>query len=72
MYCIACQRLKPSDPILSFRHCERHTFSMRPDREVRYDITVQYLDEMKQNHIKSTGMISKQFGLGPKTSRSEV
>lgn len=29
------QRVKPNDPILSFRACERHTFSMRNDREVR-------------------------------------
>lgn len=30
----ALQRLKPNDPVLSFRACERHTFSMRHDREV--------------------------------------
>ena len=28
------QRLRPNDPVLSFRACERHTFSMRQDREV--------------------------------------
>ena len=65
------QRLKPGDPILSFRQCERHTFSMRSDREVRYCITVQYADE-QENHIRTTGVCSHKFGLGDKTSKSEV
>lgn len=65
------QRLKPGDPILSFRQCERHTFSMRPDREVRYCITVQQYQK-GDNSYKTTGIVSQKFGLGDKTSRSEV
>lgn len=64
------QRLKPGDPILSFRQCERHTFSMRPDREVRYCITVQQYQK-GDNSYKTTGIVSQKFGLGDKTSRSE-
>ncbi|XP_069139506.1 BTB/POZ domain-containing protein 16-like isoform X2 [Argopecten irradians] len=65
------QRLRPGDPILSFRQCERHTFSMRADREVRYCITVQQLDSGDHN-MKTTGVVTQKFGLGEKTSRSEV
>ncbi|RUS84270.1 hypothetical protein EGW08_007963, partial [Elysia chlorotica] len=65
------QRLKPGDPILSFRQCERHTFSMRPDREVCYSITVQYLYK-GEHHMESTGTLSQKFGLGEKTSKSQV
>lgn len=65
------QRLKPGDPILSFRQCERHTFSMRPDREVRYCIMVQQTDN-GDTSIKTTGIVAQKFGLGEKTSRSEV
>ncbi|XP_022344792.2 BTB/POZ domain-containing protein 16-like isoform X7 [Crassostrea virginica] len=64
------QRLKPGDPILSFRQCERHTFSMRPDREVRYCITVQQCNK-GDNAVLTTGIVSQKFGLGDKTSRSE-
>lgn len=65
------QRLKPGDPILSFHQCERHTFSMRPDREVRYCITVQQCNK-GDNAVLTTGIVSQKFGLGDKTSRSEV
>ncbi|KAK3095401.1 hypothetical protein FSP39_014207 [Pinctada imbricata] len=65
------QRLKPGDPILSFRQCERQTFSMRPDREVRYCITVQQLDSGDHNML-TTGIVSQKFGLGDKTSKSEI
>ncbi|OWF40204.1 BTB/POZ domain-containing protein 16-like isoform X4 [Mizuhopecten yessoensis] len=65
------QRLRPGDPILSFRQCERHTFSMRADREVRYCITVQQIDSGDHN-MKTTGVVTQKFGLGEKTSRSEV
>ncbi|XP_048745848.2 BTB/POZ domain-containing protein 16-like isoform X3 [Ostrea edulis] len=64
------QRLRPGDPILSFRQCERHTFSMRPDREVRYCITVQQYNR-GDNSLLTTGIVSQKFGLGDKTSRSE-
>ena len=63
------KRLKPGDPILSFRQCERHTFSMRSDREVRYSLTVQGLDK-GQHIIHTTGVLTHKFGLGQKTRRS--
>ena len=65
------QRLKPGDPILSFRQCERQTFSMRPDREVRYCITVQQTDAGDHSML-TTGIVSQKFGLGDKSSKSEV
>lgn len=71
MYRIYLQRLKPGDPILSFRQCERHTFSMRADREVRYCITVQQLENGEHSMV-TTGIVSQRFGLGEKTSKSEV
>ena len=63
------QRLKPGDPILSFRQCERHTFSIRTDREVRYCIMVQ---DCSDDAVTTTGIVSQKFGLGEKTSKSEV
>merc|ERR1719239_99584 len=65
------QRLKPGDPMLSFRQCERHTFSMRSDREVEYSITVQYIQE-GSHHMETTGILKHKFGLGEKTSKSQV
>ncbi|KAL5015976.1 hypothetical protein ScPMuIL_005565 [Solemya velum] len=70
-YTFYMQRLKPGDPMLSFRHCERHTFSMRPDRAVQYCISVQYFGN-GDPHYYSTGVLTHHFGLGEKTSRSEV
>ena len=66
------QRLKPGDPILSFRQCERHTFSMRPDREVAYSIRVQHFDADSQCHLQNTGVLTQKLGLGAKTSKSQV
>lgn len=66
------QRLRPGDPILSFRQCERHTFSMRPDREVRYSIRVTYFDRSADCVTHTTGNLSQRFGLGSKTSKSEI
>ncbi|XP_070541114.1 BTB/POZ domain-containing protein 16-like [Ptychodera flava] len=65
------QRLKPNDPTLSFRACERQTFSLRQDREVRYSIRVQCIIK-GQVYSFTTGILSKRFGLGSKTSRSEI
>ncbi|ESO96995.1 hypothetical protein LOTGIDRAFT_231748 [Lottia gigantea] len=69
-YVVSLQRLKPGDPVLSFRQCERQTFSMRPDRMVRYNITVNHYDNTHQLHQQTTGVMSHKFGLGEKTSRS--
>ncbi|XP_045189996.2 BTB/POZ domain-containing protein 16-like isoform X3 [Mercenaria mercenaria] len=71
VYSFFMQRLKPGDPILSFRQCERNTFSMRVDREVRYCITAQYVSK-GDNRLLTTGIKSQKFGLGEKTSKSEV
>lgn len=70
-YSIYMERLKPGDPILSFRECERHTFSMRPDREVRYSMTVQSMQD-GQPSVHTTGPVTHKFGLGEKTCRSQV
>ncbi len=45
---------------------------MRPDRDVRYSIRVQFIDKDHQFQTVSTGMLSQRFGLGSKTSKSEV
>lgn len=71
VYSFYMQRLKPGDPVLSFRQCERHTFSMRADRDVRYCITVQFVKK-GENMIHTTGIKTQKFGLGEKTSKSEV
>ncbi|XP_060580646.1 BTB/POZ domain-containing protein 16-like isoform X2 [Ruditapes philippinarum] len=71
VYSFFMQRLKPGDPILSFRQCERNTFSMRVDREVRYCITAQYVNK-EDNKSVCTGIKSQKFGLGEKTSKSEI
>lgn len=65
------QRLKPTDPVLSFRQCERQTFSMRPDREVTYCITVQTYSQGTQA-VHTTGMQTQRFGLSGKHMRSNV
>jgi BTB/POZ domain-containing protein 16 len=71
IFILIFQRLKPGDSMLSFRQCERHTFSMRSDREVRYSLTMQCLNDGK-HEIYTTGLIMQKFGLGQKTCRSEV
>lgn len=65
------QRLKPQDSTLSFRICERQTFSLRQDREVLYSIRVQCRVK-GQDYCYTTGMRNKKFGLGVKTSKSDV
>ncbi|XP_032240164.2 BTB/POZ domain-containing protein 16 [Nematostella vectensis] len=69
-YSFFIQRLKPNDPVLSFKACERQTFSMRQDREVRYCLRVQWVDgdEHKQH---TTGPQSQVFGFNGKMRRSE-
>ncbi|XP_013400904.1 BTB/POZ domain-containing protein 16-like isoform X1 [Lingula anatina] len=70
-YSFYMQRLKPTDPTLTFRQCERATFSMRPDRDVKYKIMVQTVHDGEQE-LYTTGPLTQRFGLGDKTSRSEV
>nr|XP_054765698.1 BTB/POZ domain-containing protein 16-like [Lytechinus pictus] len=65
------QRLKPRDPALSFRVCERQTFSLRHDREVLYSIRIQCRIK-GQDYAFNTGILGKRFGIGPKTCKSEV
>ncbi|CAH1784841.1 unnamed protein product [Owenia fusiformis] len=70
-YSFFMQRLRPTDPALSFRQCERHTFSMRPDRDVRYCILVQTMHQ-GEHASHSTGVQCQRFALGSKTSKSKV
>lgn len=71
IHCSLIQRLKPSDTVLSFRHCERQTFSMRPDRDVVYSISVQtYSDGVQQ--FDTTDVQTQRFTLNGKHTRSKV
>ena len=45
---------------------------MRPDREVRYAVRVQHFDRDMNCQMATTGMMSQRFGLGDKTSKSQV
>ncbi|CAL1546832.1 unnamed protein product [Lymnaea stagnalis] len=65
------KRLKPNDPILGFQSCERNTFSLRSEREVRYCVTVQY-DLNGIQFMESSGVLSSKFGLGRTTSKSKI
>ncbi|EDO42768.1 predicted protein [Nematostella vectensis] len=69
-YSFFIQILKPNDPVLSFKACERQTFSMRQDREVRFCFRFQWVDgdELKQ---PPTGPQSQVFGFNGKMRRSE-
>ena len=66
------QRLKPSDPVLSVHDNERQTFSLRPDRQVRYNIQVQFYDEHHVLQRSNSGVLMQKFGLGFKTGTSKV
>ncbi|XP_059174751.1 BTB/POZ domain-containing protein 16-like [Physella acuta] len=65
------QRLKPSDPILGFHQYERNTFSLRSERDVHYMITVEFLSEGNLC-VETTGILTQKFGLGKKSSKSQV
>ena len=56
------QRLKPTDPALTFRQCERDTFSLRPGREARYEIRVQYRSD--NGGVTPGGEYNIQVGSG--------
>ena len=58
--------------MLSFRQCERHTFSMRAGRETKYNIRVQYFSDNHRYRVAQTGTITQRFSLADKTSMSEV
>lgn len=70
LYTFYIQRLKPADPTLSFRECERHTFSLRAERTVNYCITVQTYSHGKQV-AHTTGIREGTFRHGKKTSKSK-
>ena len=69
--CCVFQRLDPRDPILTFKQCERHTFSLRRDRDTQYAITVQFHDN-GEDRAFTTGVLSKSFGTDERTSKSKV
>jgi len=66
------QRLRPVDPALSFRACERATFSMRRERLIRYQLTAQHSNGAGGWDCESTGVLEQTFGLDRKLSRSQV
>nr|XP_009860570.2 BTB/POZ domain-containing protein 16 [Ciona intestinalis] len=71
-YIVYLQRLRPTDPSLSFRACERATFSMRRDRLVRYNLTVQHLTSDSTWRNVTSGVIEQRFGLDQKSAKSQV
>merc|ERR1719494_1050872 len=70
-YNIFIKRLRPNDPNLPFRMCERQTFSMRQDREVRYSIKAMWNDGIS-NKTTILDMRSQCFGFGSRTCKSEM
>merc|ERR1712136_27901 len=62
-YICYLQRLRPTDPSLTFRACERATFSMRRDRLVRYQLAVQHptADNTSWSY-ETTGILEQRFG----------
>ncbi|XP_041368498.1 BTB/POZ domain-containing protein 16-like [Gigantopelta aegis] len=70
-YIFYMQRLDPKDPVLTFKQCERQTFSMRRERIARYSITVQYCDN-DEDHFYTTGILKKEFSIQEWSSKSKV
>lgn len=71
-FIFSIRRLRPSDPGLSVLQCERHTVSMRSDRNVFYSITVQYFNEEGRLQLHTTGIRAQRFGLQLEASLGEV
>ena len=72
-YMYVMQRLKPADLALSIHDCERKSFSMRPERVVRYRITVhsQWSDSGPVVFTDS-GLRTHSFRLAADSSVSKV
>ena len=66
------QRISPSDPVLSFKQCQRQAFSMRQNRKVCFCIKVQFIDECNRYQVVSSGMLVETLGVGSKSSKSKV
>ncbi|CAD5118180.1 DgyrCDS6910 [Dimorphilus gyrociliatus] len=71
-FTFSIRRLRPLDPSLSILQCERHTVSMRNDRNVFYSITVQYFNQEGRLQLHTTGIRAQRFGLQLEASLGEV
>jgi len=64
------KRLRPTSSLLSFRICERQTFSIRQDREIRYDIKLQW-KTLNGFGLDSLGSTTQVVGFNERTSESQ-
>ncbi|XP_028936270.1 BTB/POZ domain-containing protein 16 isoform X2 [Ornithorhynchus anatinus] len=65
------ERVKYTDPILSFFTSERSPVSMRQEREVKYEIKAQALIDGKWQEF-STYQLTQKFGITKPSCRSQV
>ncbi|XP_066549852.1 BTB/POZ domain-containing protein 16 [Amia ocellicauda] len=65
------QRLRQCDPALSLRACESHPYSLRAERGVRYQISVQGQVGGQWREF-CTGPLSKEFGVTQRSCKSQV
>uniref|UniRef100_K7E9K5 BTB/POZ domain-containing protein 16 n=1 Tax=Ornithorhynchus anatinus TaxID=9258 RepID=K7E9K5_ORNAN len=70
-YSFYMQRVKYTDPILSFFTSERSPVSMRQEREVKYEIKAQALIDGKWQEF-STYQLTQKFGITKPSCRSQV
>ncbi|XP_078497330.1 BTB/POZ domain-containing protein 16 [Lissotriton helveticus] len=71
IYSFYMQRVKPSNPALSFHTSERSSFSLRQDREVEYKITTQSVIEGKWKEF-SLGPLTHKFGMTNRNHKSKI
>jgi len=64
------KRLRPTSSLLSFRVCERQTFSIRQDREVRYNIKVQW-KTIAGYKADSLGATTQVIGFNERSAESQ-
>ncbi|GCC22272.1 hypothetical protein chiPu_0000658 [Chiloscyllium punctatum] len=65
------QRISPADPSMPFGITEHKAFSLRHERDVKYEIQVQALVD-EEWKVFSTGYICQKFGITKKCSQSQV
>ncbi|XP_043568621.1 BTB/POZ domain-containing protein 16 isoform X1 [Chiloscyllium plagiosum] len=64
-------RISPADPSMPFGITEHKAFSLRHERDVKYEIQVQALVD-EEWKVFSTGYICQKFGTTKKCSQSQV
>ncbi|XP_072414165.1 BTB/POZ domain-containing protein 16 isoform X1 [Chiloscyllium punctatum] len=64
-------RISPADPSMPFGITEHKAFSLRHERDVKYEIQVQALVD-EEWKVFSTGYICQKFGITKKCSQSQV